>query len=113
MKMRFRTVLQEFEAHFHSVQPGSEIHGKSEWKRYGDGTHRFKVSIRDIPPADDSQLDLWLDNKWLMQLSVQNNKANVDIEIDQGSGILAIKAGQVRQIKSGETVLGEGKYEAE
>jgi hypothetical protein len=113
MKMRFRTVLQEFEAHFHSVQPGSEIHGKSEWKHYGDGTYRFKVAIRDIPMADDSQIDLLLDNKWLMRLSVQNNKTKVDIENKDGSGIPVIKAGQVLQIRAGQDVLAEGKYETE
>jgi len=54
--MRFRTVRQEFEAHFHSVQQGSEIHGKSEWKYNGDGTYRFKVAIRDIPIISAGQV---------------------------------------------------------
>ena len=111
--MRLRTVLQEFEAHFHPVQPGSNVRGKSEWKHYGDGTYRFKISIRDIPLPDRSDIDLWRGGQWMMRLSVQNNKARVDIENDSGSGIPAIKARQVLQIKSGDTVLAEGKYEAE
>ncbi len=109
--MRIRTVLQEFEAHFHPAQPGSNVRGKSEWKHYGDGTYRFKISLRDIPLADGSQIDLWRDGSWLMKLSVQNNKAKLDLENDSGSGIPSIKAGQVVQVKSGETVLAEGKYE--
>ena len=113
MKMRFRTVLQEFEAHFHPVQSGSNVRGKSEWKHYGDGTYRFKISIRDIPLPDHSEIDLWRDGHWMMRLSVQSNKAKVDLENDSGSGIPSIKAGQVVQIKSGETVLAEGKYETE
>jgi hypothetical protein len=106
-------VLQEFEAHFHPVQPGSKVRGKSEWKHYGDGAYRFKISIRDIPLPDDSEIDLWRDNKWLMWLSVQNNKAKVDIENDDSLGIPVIKAGQVMQITSGQDVLAECKYEAE
>jgi hypothetical protein len=47
--MRIRTALQEFEAHFQQVPPGSNVRGKSEWKQSGDGTHRFNISIRDIP----------------------------------------------------------------
>jgi len=89
------------------------IRGKSEWKQYGDGTYRFKLSIVNIPLANGSQIDLWRDGSWLMRLIVQNNKAKVDLENDSGSGIPAIKAGQVLQIKSGEAVLAEGKYEAE
>jgi hypothetical protein len=111
--MRIRTVLQEFEAHFHSVQPGSKIHGKSEWKHYGDGTYRFKISIRDLPLADGSQVDLWRDGSWLMKVTVQNKKIKLDLENDGGSGIPAIKAGQVVQVKSGDVIMAEGKYEAE
>ena len=113
MKMRFRTVLQEFEAHFHPVQPGSNVRGKSEWKHYGDGTYRFKISIRDIPLPDNSEIDLWRDGQWMMRLSVHNNKVRADLENDSGSGIPAIRAGQVLQIRSGEVILAEGKYEAE
>jgi hypothetical protein len=111
--MRIRNVLQEFEAHFHAVQPGSKVRGKSEWKHYDDGTYRFKISIRDIPLPDGSQVDLWRDGSWLMRLTVQNKKTKVDLENDSGSGIPAILAGQLLQIRSGEIVLAEGKYEAE
>jgi len=113
MKMRFRTVLQEFEAHFHPTQPGTNVRGKSEWKQYGDGTFRFKISIRDIPLPDQSEIDLWRDGTWILRLSVQDNKAKLDLENDSGSGIPVIQAGQVLQIKSGEIILAEGKYEAE
>jgi hypothetical protein len=112
-KMRFRTVLQEFEAHFHPVQPSSKIHGKSEWKHYGDGTYRFKISIRDIPLPDGTEIDLWRDGSWILRLPVQNNKVKVDLENEGGSGIPAIEAGQVLQIKFGITLLAEGIYEAE
>ena len=111
--MRLRTVLQEFEAHFHPTQTGSKVHGKSEWKQYGDGTYRLKISIRGIPLPDGSQIDLWRDGSWVMSLSVQNHRARIDLENDSGSGIPAIKAGQVMQIKSGPDILAEGKYEAE
>jgi hypothetical protein len=111
--MRFRSVLQEFEAHFHPVTPASKARGKSEWKRYGDGTCRFKLSISNLPLADGSQVDLWRDGSWLMRLSVQNNKLRVDIEDETGSAVPAISAGQILQVRSGEVVLAEGRYEAE
>jgi hypothetical protein len=111
--MRCRTVLQEFEAHLHPVQPGSNVHGKSEWKHYGDGTDRFKISLRELSLPDNSDIDLWRDGQWMMRLSVKDSRAKLDIENDNGSGIPTIKAGQVFQVKSGETVLAEGKYEVE
>ena len=113
MKFRFRTVLQEFEAHFHPVQPGSNVRGKSEWKHYGNGTYRFKLVVRDLPLPDGTEIDLWRDGTWIMRLPVQNHKVKVDLENEGGSGIPAIEAGQVLQIRSGDTVLAEGKYQAE
>lgn len=109
--MRFRTVLQEFEAHFQLVAPGSNVHGKSEWKHYGDGTYRFKISLRDIPLPDGTEIDLWRDGQWIMQLSEKDHRVKVDIENDHGSGIPAIQAGQVLQIKTDQIVLAEGTYE--
>jgi hypothetical protein len=96
--MRIRNVLKEFEADLHPVQPDSSIQGKSEWKHYREGTYRIKISIRNLPLPDDSKIYLWLDGKLLMQLSVQNHKAKVDIGNDSGIGIPVIKAGQVIQI---------------
>ena len=113
MKIRFRRVLEEFEAHFHPVTPDSRVQGKSEWKHYRDGTFRFKISIRDIPLPHHSEIDLWRDGQWVMRLAVRNHKAKADLENDSGSGIPAIRAGQVLQIKSGEVILAEGEYEAE
>ncbi len=111
--MRIRNVLKEFEAHLYPVQPGSDIRGKSERKHYGDGTYRFKLSIRNLPLPDGSQIDLWLDDRPMMKLSVQDGKAKIDIEDQGGVGVPAVKAGQILEIKSGEQVLAEGKYEAD
>lgn len=113
MKLRFRTVLQEFEAHLHPAQPGSKIRGKSEWKQYGDGSYRFKLSLREIALPDDSQIDLWRDKSWLMRLRVQSGKAKVDIENYSGSGIPAIEAGQVLQIKHADSLLAQGEYKTD
>ena len=113
MKMRFKAVLQEFEAHFHPVQPGSNVRGKAEWKHYSDGSYRLKLSIRDLLLPDKSEIDIWRDGSWLMRLTVGNHKAKVDLENDTGSGIPAIKAGQVLQIKQGDVLLAEGEYKAE
>jgi hypothetical protein len=111
--MRIRNVLTEHEAHFHSLLPDSNLTGKSEWKHYGDGTYRFKLSIRNIPLPDESKVDLWLDGRWLMRLVVEHKRVKIDMENDHGSGIPPIKAGQVLQIKSGQNLLAEGKYLAE
>jgi hypothetical protein len=113
MKMRIRNVLTEYEAHFHSVLPNSDVNGKSEWKHYSDGTYRFKLSIRNLPLPDESKVDLWLDGRWLMRLVVENKRVKIDMENDSGSGIPPIKAGQILQVKAGQDVLAEGQYRAE
>ena len=66
MKFRFRTVVQECEAHIHPVQQGSNLRGKSEWKHYADGSYRFKLSIRDLLLPDNSEIDIWRYDSWLM-----------------------------------------------
>lgn len=111
--MRVRNVLKEFEAHIRSVQPNSKIEGKSEWKQYGDGTYRFKASIRNIDLPDDSHIDILLDGAKIIQLIVQDNKAKADLESSVQIGIPKVQAGQVLQIKFGETVLAEGIYKEE
>lgn len=113
MIFRFRKVLQEFEAHFHPAQTGSNIRGKSEWKHYADGTYRFKISLSEIPLPDGIHVDLWRDGQWIMQLLVYNRKAKLDIENKDASGIPAIKVGQTLQVRSGDSVLAEGTYKAE
>jgi len=113
MRLRLRAVLQEFEAHLQPAQPGSKIRGKSEWKQYGDGSYRFKLSLRDIALPDESQIDLWRETSWLMRLRVQSGRARVDIENDGGSDIPAIEAGQVLQIKHGDLLLAQGESKAE
>ena len=62
---------------------------------------------------DNSEIDIWRDDSWLMRLTVENKKAKVDMENERGSGIPAIKAGQVLQIKLGDVLLAEGEYKAE
>jgi hypothetical protein len=46
---------------------------------------------------------------WMARLTVQDNRAKVELGNDNGSGIPTIKAGQVIQIKSGQGVLAESK----
>jgi len=111
--MKIRNVLKEFEAHINPVQPGGTTQGKSEWKHYGDGTYRFKISVRNIPLPDNSRIDVILDDVRMMQLTVNHNKAKTDLENQTRIGIPNIQAGQVLQVKFGETVLAEGAYVAE
>lgn len=113
MKIRLRNILKEFEAHIHPVQADSKIPGKSEWKHYDDGTYRIKASIRNIPLPEDSRIDLMLDDVRIMQLTVKNNKAKADLESPIQVGIPKVKPGQVLRVTFGESVLAEGKYEAE
>lgn len=108
--MKIRNVLKEFEAHIHPGQPGGITQGKSEWKHYGDGTYRFKISIRNIPLPDNSKIDVMLDGMPILQLAVRNNKAKFDIENNMNFGIPAVRAGQKLQIISEQTVLAEGQY---
>lgn len=111
--MRVRNVLKEFEAHIGSVQPKSKIEGKSEWKQYGDGTYRFKVSIRKIGLPNDSRIDLHVVDVRVMQLTVQDGNTKADLESSIQVGIPKVQAGQVLQILFGETALAEGIYKEE
>jgi len=108
--MKIRNVLKEFEAHVHPAQAGGATQGKSEWKHYGDGTYRFKISVRNIPLSDNSKIDVMLDGIRIAQLVVRNNKAKFDIENDMSLGIPTVRVGQKLQINSGQTVLADGQY---
>ena len=100
--MRIRKVLKEFEAHLQPAQPGGTTQVKSEWKHYGDGTYRFKISVRNIPLPDNNRIDVVLDETRIAELTVLNNKARIDTEDNISIGL--------PNVKSGESVLAEGQY---
>ena len=109
--IKFRRVLQEFEARIQPHTPGGTTEGKSEWKHYGDGTYRFKVSVRNIPLPDHSQIDVLVDEIHLATLEVINRKSKLDTEDNRMSlGLPNIRAGQKVQIRCGATILAEGQY---
>jgi hypothetical protein len=84
--------------------------GKSEWKQYGDGTYRFKVSLRSIALPDSSQIELVLDDLRIRQLIVSGGKAKVDMESQIQVEIPRVQAGQRLQVRFGNTVLAEGIF---
>lgn len=106
-------MLQEFEAHFHPVQAGSNIRGKSAWKYYVDGTYRFKLSLSEIPLPDCSYADLQREGQRIMRLAVHNRRVKVDIENGSPWGVPAMEAGQSLQVRSGDSLLAESRYKAE
>ena len=108
--MKIRNVLKEFEAEVSPVQPDSKIQGKSEWKHYGDGSYRFKITVRNIPLPDESKVDVMLDEIHIAEIIVQNKMAKLDTENNMYIGIPNVKAGQRLQVKSGDLVLAEGRY---
>ena len=108
--MKIRNVIKEYEAHLRPTESGGAIQGKSEWKHYGDGTYRFKISIRNIPLPDNRRIDVFLDERHFATLDVMSKKAKLDTEDNLSIGIPNIKAGQVVQIKVGELVLAKGQY---
>ena len=108
--MKIRNVLKEFEAHIYPIEPNSKMQGKSEWKHYGDGSYRFKISVRNIPLPDESKVDVMLDETHIAEIIVQNKLAKLDTEHNMYIGIPNIKAGQRLQVKSGDVVLAEGQY---
>ena len=74
----------------------------------------MKLRVRTLSSLpNDSQIDLWRDNGWHMRLRLQSGKANVAIENDSGSGIPAVAAGQVLEIKDGDLLLAQGESKAE
>ena len=97
--MKIRNVLKEFEAQVNPVPPDSKIQGKSEWKHYGDGSYRFKISVRNIPLPDDSKVDVMLDEIHIAEIIVQNKMAKLDTENNMYIGIPNLEAGQRLQVK--------------
>jgi hypothetical protein len=108
--MKIRNVLKEFEAQIYPVQPNGKTRGKSEWKHYGDGSYRFKISVRNIPLPDDSKVDVLLDETHIAEIIVQSKMAKLNTENNIYIGIPNVKAGQRLQVKSGDLVLAEGQY---
>ena len=108
--MKIRNVLKEFEAHIYPVPPDGTTQGKSEWKHYGDGSYRYKIYLRNIPLADDSNIAVILDDTELVEITVRNRMAKIDSEDNPDIGIPHVKAGQRLQIKAGGLLLAEGQY---
>src|SRR5687767_4544594 len=108
--MKIRNVLKEFEAQVYPVQPESKIRGKSEWKHDGDGSYRFKISVRNIPLPDDSKVDVMLDEIHIAEIIVQNKMAKLDTENNMYIGTANVKAGRRLLLESGDVVLAEGRY---
>ncbi|MCC6299134.1 MAG: hypothetical protein IT314_07540 [Anaerolineales bacterium] len=111
--MRIRNVLKEFEAHLKPVHQGSKVTGKSEWKQYGDGAYRFKISIRKTDLPDGSQVDVLLQEKRVMQLVAQDGKAIADLESPIRVELPSVQAGDLLRIRFGESILAEGVFKAE
>jgi hypothetical protein len=70
----------------------------------------MKLRVRTLSSLpNDSQIDLWRDNIWLMRLRVQSGKANLSIENDSGSDIPAGAAKQGLQLKHYDVLLAQGE----
>ncbi|HMD80476.1 MAG TPA: hypothetical protein VKE92_04150 [Anaerolineales bacterium] len=59
---------------------------------------------------DGSKIEIVVDEIRIAQLTVQNQKAKINIESDIRINIPIIKAGQKLQVKMRDFVLAEGQY---
>ena len=96
--MRIRNVIKEYEAHLQPAQPSRAIQGKSEWKQYGDGTYRFKISVRNITLPDHSKVHVFVDKHHITTLHVMNATAKLDTQDNLSIGLPSIRAEQVSPI---------------
>jgi len=59
---------------------------------------------------DGSKIEIVVDEIRIAQLTVQNQKAKINIESDIRINLPVIKAGQKLQVKMRDFVLAEGQY---
>ena len=74
-----RRVAEEVEARLEPV-PGSAGRGTAEWKRYGDGSTRFDLSVRGLDLGDGSTIEVRVGGAVVAVLCVERGRATHDVD---------------------------------
>jgi hypothetical protein len=115
--VRIRSVRHELEAKLAPV-PGSEsitagtTYAKAEWKVYGDGTRRCKLTVSRLDLPDGAVIELGVDGRQIDIIAVQGRRARFERESERGEIVPDVSAGQMLQVSyAGEVLLAGAFYE--
>jgi hypothetical protein len=113
--MRFRSVLQEFEAILEPVPGGRHAgaRGKAEWKTYGDGTRRSKLTVSRLDLPDGTVLDLLVNQQRQARVTLEGGTARFRRETEHGEDVSTVESGDILQVVHGGQVILAGRFYAE
>jgi hypothetical protein len=113
--MRIRSVIQEYETILKPVpaSPYPSAHGKAEWKLYGDGTRQCKVKVSGLRLMDGRKLELFVENRRIGAIAVQNGMARYRLETERGEPVPSVKVDEVLQVLYAGNVILEGRFYSE
>lgn len=113
--MRIRNVLQEYEAKL-EPPPASSFptsRGKAEWKVYDNGTRQCKVSISKLILADNTLVELILENRRIAKITTQNGIVRYKQESELGQIVPVVGLNQILQLIYDGQVIVEGRFYSE
>ena len=116
--MRVRNVRLEWEAVLAPAESGAPAalrgaRGKAEWKVYGDGARRCKVSVSRLNLPDDATLQLVAGGALIGYMTVQQGTARYRRESEQGESVPEIATDQILQVSHAGRIILEGRFYAE
>jgi len=94
--MAIRRVLEELEARLEPVPQavsGDGAKGKLEFKRYGDGLLRMKVTCKELDLPEGAELQLLSGDTIIAVLEARKGRAEIDEERDGPEAAPALAAG--------------------
>lgn len=107
-----RKVASEVEANLAPVpgnQESAAATGKIEYKRYGDGTHRLKVRVRDLPVGGGA-LTLVIAGKPAAELVAEGKHSRLDIESKGPDEFPVAEPGDSVELRSNHGVVLAGVF---
>lgn len=113
--MPVRTIRRQLEAKLVARQRGGlftkQPSGKLERTWYEDGTHRLKVSVRNVPVPDGQAVAIRVDQAPLASFPIQRGRGRVDEETTAPTPplFLPLTAGQQVQVVHNGSILLQGE----
>lgn len=113
--MRIRTVLQEREARLEPVpsSPFQKARGKAEWKIYGDGFRKCKLSVSNLNLADRTPIEIHINDRLIAEVPLENGKIRFHRDTEKGENVPAVAVNDLIRILNGGRIFLEGFFYAE
>lgn len=110
--MRIRSISTELEAKLRGTRDANlftKCRGKIEHKTYGDGTHRLKITLRDVPLPDGSNLDARIEQRVIGTIKVRSNQGRLDLESPNPGAVPHMREGDVIQLYYQNNLVAQGE----